>query len=165
LFQAFGNVNPIAQQMYSKHTADASTRIRVGVGVFVRNAHGQVLLEKRSDCGMWGLPGGNLEPGESIADAAVREVREETGLTIRLTRLIGVYSEPADRIVTYLDNGDVVHKIDAVVEATVVAGELTPSSESEALQFFEPGDVPQEICPPARAAVADYLQGLTGMIR
>lgn len=165
MFQAFCTVNPIAQQMYSKHTADANTRIRVGVGVFVRNSSGQILLEKRSDNGMWGLPGGNLEPGESIADAAVREVREETGLAIRLSRLIGVYSEPADRIVTYLDNGDVVHKIDAVVEATVVAGELTCSSESEALQFFNPSNVPKDICPPARAPVEDYLRGLTAVIR
>ncbi len=151
--------------MYAKHAADANTRIRLSVGVFVRNSSGQILLEKRNDNGMWGLPGGNLEPGESIADAAVREVREETGLTIRLTRLIGVYSEPEDRIVTYPDNGDVVHRIDVIVEAMIVSGELTASSESEALQFFELSDLPKEICPPARAPVADYLHGLTGMIR
>jgi ADP-ribose pyrophosphatase YjhB (NUDIX family) len=67
----------------------------VNVGVAVAVLHGgRVLLTKREDFEVWCLPGGGLEPGESVAQAAVREVREETGLEVALTRLVGVYSRP-----------------------------------------------------------------------
>ena len=55
----------------------------------------QLLLMQRSDNGCWGLPGGYVEPGESVADATQREVQEETGYRVELGRLIGVYSDPA----------------------------------------------------------------------
>jgi 8-oxo-dGTP pyrophosphatase MutT (NUDIX family) len=54
--------NPIAQKMYSEKVADANTHLRVGVGVVVRDQRGWILLEKRNDCGLWGLPGGRIEP-------------------------------------------------------------------------------------------------------
>lgn len=95
-------------------TADANTQVRVGVGVIVRSDSGRILLEKRSDCGWWGLPGGRIEPGESVEQAAIRKVKEETGLDVEIIRLLGVYSEPAERIVTYPDN--VVHLIDILLE-------------------------------------------------
>lgn len=67
-----------------------------------------MLLEKRLDCGWWGLPGGRIEPGEAVSAAAIREVAEETGLKVEVTDLIGVYSNLSGRIVTYPDKGDVV---------------------------------------------------------
>jgi 8-oxo-dGTP pyrophosphatase MutT (NUDIX family) len=151
--------------MYAQKTADANTRVRVGAGVIVRDNRGWILLEKRSDCGWWGLPGGRIEPGESVKEAAVREVKEETGLNIEITRLLGVYSEPESRIVTFLDNGDVVHLVDIIVEGKIISGELEISSESEALQFFNPAALPPEIVPPALAPLQDFLQGLTETIR
>jgi len=157
-------MNPIAELMFSKKAADANTRIGLGTGVFVLDAQGRILLEKRSDCGLWGLLGGRVEPGESVAEAARREVFEETGLTVEITRLIGVYSEPANRIITYPDNGDVVHKVDVILEARIVSGTLTRSSESEELRFFEKADVPLEVCPPARKPIDDYRNGLVGII-
>lgn len=57
-------MNPVAQRMYSRTTAGPDTGIRVGVGIVVRDQRGWVLLEKRRDCGLWGLPGGRIEPGD-----------------------------------------------------------------------------------------------------
>jgi ADP-ribose pyrophosphatase YjhB (NUDIX family) len=55
---------------------------------------GQVLLTRRNDLPVWCLPGGGLDDGETLAEAAIRDVREETGLEVKLSRLVGVYSRP-----------------------------------------------------------------------
>lgn len=140
-------------------------RVRVGVGVVVRGPGEAILLEKRRDCGWWGMPGGRVEPGESVVDAAVREVFEETGLTVEVTHLIGVYSDPDGRIVTYPDNGDVVQLIDVVVEARVLSGRIVCSPESEEVRFFTPSQLPEHIVPPARRPLADALEGRCGVLR
>jgi 8-oxo-dGTP pyrophosphatase MutT (NUDIX family) len=131
----------------------------------VLDALGRILLEKRSDSGLWGLPGGGIEPGESIIQAAVREVNEETGLVIEVHRLLGVYSEPEDRIVTFLDNGDVVHLVDIVLEARIISGDLACSSESEELRFFLPDNLPDAVAPPAKAPIRDFVEARIGTIR
>ena len=64
------------------------------VAVALRDADGRVLLARHSEGGVWLLPGGGIEPGETPADAAVREMFEETGLLVRLTGLIGVFGGP-----------------------------------------------------------------------
>jgi hypothetical protein len=81
---------------------------------------------------------------------------------VRITGLVGLYSEPEERIVTYPDN--VVHLIDAAVAAEVVSGRLTISPESEELQFFDPQRLPADLVPPARRLLADYAQGLSGVL-
>ena len=149
--------------MYADRQADANTIVRLGVAVIVRGEGGKILLERRSDCGWWGLPGGRVEAGESVEQAAIREVYEETGLTVRITGLVGLYSEPAGRIVTFPDN--VVHLVDAAVTAEIVSGELTLSSESEELQFFKLHELPEEIVPPARRLLADFMHGISGVLR
>lgn len=106
-----------------------------------------------------------MEPGESLVEAAVREVREETGLTVEVTHLIGVYSNPDGRIVTYPDNGDVVQLIDVVVGARVLSGHVICSEESEELRFFAPSQLPEQIVPPARQPLADALEGRCGLLR
>ncbi|OQW30827.1 MAG: hypothetical protein A4E19_08745 [Nitrospira sp. SG-bin1] len=154
-------------KIYSMYgnTVVEGMRVRVGVGVVVRGPGETLLLEKRRDCGWWGLPGGKVEPGESLVDAAVREVLEETGLTVEVTHLIGVYSDPDGRIVTYPDNGDVVQLIDAVVGAKVLSGCITCSDESEEVRFFSPSQLPEQIVPPARQPLADALEGRCGVLR
>ena len=64
-----------------------------------RDEPGQILLMRRSDNGHWGLPGGYVEPGESVQSAAQREVLEETGCEIEVGRLVGVYSDPRTQVI------------------------------------------------------------------
>ena len=149
--------------MYADRQADANTSVRLGVAVVVRDDKGRILLERRSDCGWWGMPGGRVEPGESVKQAAIREVLEETGLIVRITGFVGLYSEPAGRIVTFPDN--VVHLVDAAVTAEVVSGELTLSCESEELRFFGVHEMPAEIVPPVRRLLADAIDGVLGVLR
>lgn len=150
------------ESVYGGTIAGPGTLVRAGVGVVIRDTHRWVLLEKRSDCGLWGLPGGRIEPGESVMDTAVRETLEETGLHVRVTGLIGVYSSPNERIVTYPDN--VVQLVDIVVEAEIVTGMLTPSTESQELRFFDAAHPPDDLVPPARQPLKDIAAGTRGTL-
>ncbi len=85
------------------------------VSVALRDSDGRVLLGRHAEHGKWLLPGGAVEPGETPADAAVREMREETGLIVRLTRLVGVFGGP-DYVVQYR-NGDRTSYVMTVFEA------------------------------------------------
>lgn len=94
----------------------------------------KVLLTRRSDNGQWCLPGGAMEPGESVAEACERELWEETGLRGRVTRLIGVYSDP-NRLIVYPD-GNKVHIVALSFEAQVTGGELGLSDETTEFGYF-----------------------------
>lgn len=152
--------------LFSSEISNATT-LKLGVSVLVEDAAGGVLLELRRDCGLWGLPGGRVEPGESVAETAVREMREETGYEVSLTGLQGVYSDPKDRIVTYDDNGDERQLVDLVFTGRIVGGELACSRESLRLEFFPKDRLPptETITPPSRPILHDYLEGLMGVIR
>lgn len=114
---------------------------------------------------MWGLLGGAINPGESVRETTLREAKEETGLNIRITSLLGVYSESNGRIVTYPDNGDIAHLVDIAFTAEIVSGELTVSSESLELKFFSPDSLPIEIVPPALQPIEDFINGRSCNIR
>jgi len=144
----------------------AAVRVKVGVGVIIRNGQGHILMEQRSDNRLWGLPGGAIEPGESLVEAALREVWEETQLTIRISGMVGVYSKPSDgRIVTYPDNGDVAQLVDIILVADIIDGTPTTSAESLSLVFFPPEKLPGDLADPARHPINDYLCGCTGVFR
>lgn len=150
--------------MFRQRSADAGTKLRLTVGVLVRNAAGAVLLEKRRDCGLWSVPGGRVEPGESLRETAAREILEETGFRITVTRLVGVYSGPEDHIVTFPDA--VVQTVDVMLAGDIAAGELLVSDESEELRFFDEGSLPpdDEMVPAARRVLDDYFRGLSGVV-
>jgi 8-oxo-dGTP pyrophosphatase MutT (NUDIX family) len=157
-------MNSRAQKMFSRTTADENTKIKVGVIIAIPNSKGELLMEKRSDCGLWGMPGGKIEPGESITEAAVREAYEETGLKVKVTRLLGVYSVPTDRIVVYPDNQDVVQLVDIFVETEIVSGELRISHESEELKFCSLNQLPTEIVPPLIKPLENYIKNACNII-
>lgn len=132
-------------------------QIRPGAAAVILTDEG-VLLQRRSDNGRWGLPGGAVEPGESVSVAVVREVFEETGLHVEPIRLIGVYSDPANhQVVTYPD-GNVIHYVSVVFECRIKSGTLTCCDESLELAFFDPEALPGDVLPIARVRIVDALE-------
>lgn len=132
-----------------------ATELRPGVAAIISNGEGKILLQRRSDNGLWGLPGGSVEIGESVRDAIMREVREETGLTVEVVRLIGVYSDPTVQIVRYAD-GNVVHYISSVFACRILAGTLQTCDETLDLQFFDPAHLPEDLVPMHHIRVQDW---------
>jgi ADP-ribose pyrophosphatase YjhB (NUDIX family) len=128
--------------------------VRPSVSAVIFDRRGRLLLQQRSDGGQWGLPGGSVEIGESVADAVVREVLEETGLTVRPRRIIGVYSDPALQVVRYPD-GNVWHYVSICFECTVRGGELTTCDETLALDYFPVGRLPETLLPNHRVRIRD----------
>ena len=118
--------------------------IRPGVCAVTFNAAGEVLLEKRSDNGFWGLPGGAVEIGESVQDAVVREVREETGLHVTITRLVGIYSDPNFHTISRYPDGNVVHWVTVCFECERRSGELAISEESTDIGYFPADSLPEQ---------------------
>ncbi|NYF26139.1 NUDIX domain-containing protein [Sporosarcina sp. JAI121] len=119
--------------------------LKAGIAVIILNEEKQVLLQKRSDVGLWGIPSGHIEIGETVSEAAIREVKEETNLDIRIKKLIGVYSDPNSQVFAY-PNGNVVHFITTCFLAEITGGELRcNSSESLEIKFFEQQNLPQDL--------------------
>jgi 8-oxo-dGTP pyrophosphatase MutT (NUDIX family) len=97
------------------------------VSVLPRDDHGRILLVRIIDTGEWATIGGSIEPDESPEQTAVRETREEAGVTVALGRLLGVFGGPEFRI-TY-PNGDQVSYVTTVFDATVTAGTPGPDGD------------------------------------
>ena len=152
--------------MFSFPTPPADAPVKPGVGVLLVNADDEILLEKRADCGSWGLVGGAIQSGESVTETARREIREETGFEAVVTGLQGVYSDPATHFVRYPDLGDVKQLLDIVVRARIVSGTPVVSEESEELRFFRRDQLPaeSEIALPAREPLRDWACGTESVL-
>ena len=128
--------------------------VRPSVSAVIFDGRGRLLLQQRSDGGQWGLPGGSVEIGESVAAAVVREVLEETGLTVRPRRIIGVYSEPTLQVVRYPD-GNVWHYVSVCFECERRSGELTTCDETIALAYFSLRRLPRTLLANHRIRIRD----------
>ncbi|WP_328888568.1 NUDIX hydrolase [Streptomyces sp. NBC_00316] len=100
------------------------------------NEAGEVLLIHKTDNDLWALPGGGVDVGESVADAAVRETKEETGFDVEVTGLVGLYTNPA-HVMAY-DDGEVRQQFSICFTARIVGGKLRTSSESKEVAFMDP---------------------------
>jgi ADP-ribose pyrophosphatase YjhB (NUDIX family) len=147
----------------STYFASDPTEIRLSVSALVwrQDPAGmrELLLMRRSDNGCWGLPGGYVERGESVADAVAREVREETGVEIRLGRLVGVYSDPSRQVIEYGD-GARVQAVNLCFEAEPLAqGEPTTPEETLELGYFPTEGLPEPFVPIHSIRIEDALAG------
>ncbi|EGE45243.1 NUDIX domain-containing protein [Streptomyces sp. SID4928] len=105
------------------------------VAVAVNDA-GQVLMIRKTDNDLWALPGGGVDIGESVADAAVRETKEETGIDVEVTRVVGLYTDPG-HVMAY-DDGEVRQQFSICFTARILGGAPRTSSESKEVVFVDP---------------------------
>lgn len=125
-----------------------------GVTALIFNSAGEVLLQRAADDGKWYTIGGAVDPGEDPADAAVREVLEETGLRVTPQRVVGVYTDP---LVVY-PNGDRVIYVSTCFICRIVGGTLAAGDdESVELRYFPPDRLP-ELLPTHRHRIEQALK-------
>jgi 8-oxo-dGTP pyrophosphatase MutT (NUDIX family) len=127
-----------------------------GASVIIFNKAGQVLMLHRSDNDCWCFPGGTMELGENIEDAARREVLEETGLTISDLSIFGVFS--GEDLHYIYPNMDEVYIVDVVFYSFGYEGNLTIDAESQDYGFFDLNGLPEKISPPVIPVVNDLLR-------
>jgi 8-oxo-dGTP pyrophosphatase MutT (NUDIX family) len=121
-----------------------------------------VLLQRRGDNKSWGFPGGGVELGESIEEAARREVREETGLEVSVNSLLGVYSKYEQ----VYPNGDLAQPITVFFRCTPVSGQLREDGiETLELKYFPLDATPQLFNQQHQDTLSDLLAGLNGVFR
>jgi 8-oxo-dGTP pyrophosphatase MutT (NUDIX family) len=128
----------MTQILYGDRIA-AQGKIRLGCSAAIFDESGRILLTKRQDNGQWCLPSGGVEPGESVAEGCEREVLEETGLSVRVKRFVGVYSHP-DQLTVYSET-DKFQIIALHFEAEIIGGELGLSDETSDYGYFTMSEI------------------------
>ncbi|MCO5995775.1 NUDIX domain-containing protein [Actinoallomurus rhizosphaericola] len=146
---------------YDDPDAPAANSIVPSVNVVVANDQGEILLIRRTDNDNWAVPGGAIDLGESLAQAAVRETKEETGIDCEITGLVGIYTDPK-HVMHYTSNDEVRQEFSIVLTARPVGGTPTPSSESSEVRWVAPDDVRGYTMDRSmRLRVERYLSGQT----
>jgi ADP-ribose pyrophosphatase YjhB (NUDIX family) len=120
---------------YHDPDAPSANSIVVAVTAFILDESGRLLMIRRTDNDLYAIPGGAQEIGETISQTVVREVREETGILVEVTGLIGVYSDP-EHVIAFGD-GEVRQEFSLCFRARPVQGELRTSSESKEVLWVE----------------------------
>jgi ADP-ribose pyrophosphatase YjhB (NUDIX family) len=119
---------------YDDPTAPEANSLVPSVNVVVTNADGDVLLIRRSDNQNWAVPGGAIDLGESMAQAAVRETKEETGIDCSITGLVGIYTDPK-HVILYTSNGEARQEFSILLTTHATGGALTRSDESSEVRW------------------------------
>ena len=122
------------------------SQFTVGVFGIIFDERGRILLCHRKDYDLWNLPGGALESGEAPWDGIKREIKEETGLEVEVSKLLGVYTKPA--------NNDIVFAF----ICKVIAGEITLNDEADRVEYFAFDNIPTNISAKQVERIRDAIQ-------
>lgn len=132
--------------------------VNVGAAAIVVNDKNEILLQQRADNGLWGIPGGGIEPSEEPAQAAVREVYEETGLEVEAVKLVGVFGGEQQQV--EFANGDTLVYVSITFECHVIGGEIKPDpDETKDVCWVAIDDLPENFVPVHHRRIAAYVRG------
>ena len=147
-----------------RKTVGSRPLIMGGACIILFDKHEQILLQQRTDNGLWGLPGGSLEPGESLEEAARREMYEETGLNAGSIQLLDIFS--GKEFYYQYPNGDEVYNVIAAYTCHEYNGNLRIDEEEvKDLKFFNIQDLPREINPMYLPIIDTYKQNNSNFTR
>jgi len=136
--------------------APAPNSLVPACGVLAVDGQGRVLLQQRRDTGQWALPMGKMELGETPTGCAIRETREETGITVEVTGLLGVFSDPG-HVVAYGD-GEIRQEYEVILLARPVSGAPASNDEASDVRWVTPGDLDAlDIHPTQRRQLSHYF--------
>lgn len=142
---------------YNDPNAPEPNSVVPSASAIVTDEQGRVLLVKRRDNTLWALPGGGHDIGESIEQTAIREVKEETGLDVEVTGLVGIYTNP-NHIVAFTD-GEVRQQFSLCFTTELRGGELSIDHESTDIAWTAPADIGQlDMHPSMRLRITHYLE-------
>jgi ADP-ribose pyrophosphatase YjhB (NUDIX family) len=113
---------------------------KLAVNAVVFNDKKEVLLAKRTDNGMWCLPGGHVDLGETLVQACLRELDEETGLKGEVIRLVGIYSDPQNSL--HIAQGSEWHTVRVSFLCKIIGGTIRASEETSEIQYFDVNQLP-----------------------
>ncbi|WP_371644050.1 NUDIX domain-containing protein [Streptomyces sp. NBC_00597] len=119
--------------------APTANSVVPSVTAVVRDDAGRLLIIHKTDNDLWALPGGGHDIGESIGDTVMREVEEETGITVEIDGIVGLYTDP-QHVLAY-DDGEVRQQFSICFRAHPTGGSLRTSSESKEVRWMDPADL------------------------
>lgn len=126
----------------------------LSTNIAITNTDGHILLILREDFEIWCMPGGGVEPGETAPQGAIREAKEETGIDVSLTRLVGLYTTP---------NWTAGNTHIILFAAEPIGGTLTPQpGESLEARYFPPDALPDNLAWTHRHRIQDAISGIGG---
>ncbi len=120
------------------------------VDIIIKYAGGIILVKRKNPPAGWALPGGFVDYGETLENAAVREAKEETGLDVRLIRQFHSYSEP---------NRDPRQHTITTVFLAEAKGEYAAGDDAAEVGIFSAGDLPEDMAFDHRRILEDYITG------
>src|SRR4051812_26436674 len=125
---------------YDDPQAPAPNSLVPSVNVVVTNDAGDILMIRRSDNDNWAVPGGAIDLGESLPEAAIRETLEETGIRCEITGLVGTYTD-SKHVILYTNDGEARQEFSIMLTGRALDGEPTPSDESREVRWVPRNEV------------------------
>lgn len=147
---------------YNDPDAPMANSVVPSVTVGVRDDAGRILLVHKTDNDLWALPGGGHDVGESIADTAVREVQEETGVDVEVTSVVGLYTNP-NHVMAY-DDGELRQQFSICFAARLIGGKAREDGiETKEVRWVDVDDLDSlNIHPSMRLRITHYLEDRSG---
>jgi ADP-ribose pyrophosphatase YjhB (NUDIX family) len=126
----------------------------VGAAILVLDNQDRLLMLRRSDSELWGIPGGATEPGEVVEEAAKRETMEEANLEIVEMSLFGVFSGP--EFYYKYPNGDEVYNVTIMYLSRDWRGEVKLNDEHTEWRWFAADEIPEDSSPPIKPILEQF---------